>query len=67
MSWVPIAIATWLTATAVVGLFAWALARSAAIGDQGELEHLDVARGLDADKPELDRRGGREDPDAERQ
>jgi hypothetical protein len=61
VSWVLIAIALWLTATAVVGLFAWALARAATVGDQDQLEQLQFARAVKAEKPALDRRGGLED------
>ena len=64
VSWALILIAAWLTALAVVGLFVWALARSAAIGDRDQLEQLeqlDFARALEADKSALDRRLDRED------
>lgn len=61
VSWALILIAAWLTAFAVVGLFVWALARSAAIGDRDQLEQLDFARALEADKSALDRRLDRED------
>jgi len=55
VSWVIIAIAGWITALAVVGLFAWALARSAAIGDREDPEQLNLARAL------FDRRRAPED------
>jgi len=61
VSWALILIAAWLTAFAVVGLFVWALARSAAIGDRDQLEQLDFACALEADKSALDRRLDRED------
>jgi hypothetical protein len=61
VSWALILIAAWLTALAVFGLFGWALARSAAIGDRDQLEQLDFARALEADKSALDRRLNRED------
>ena len=61
MSWALILIAAWLTALAVVVLLVWALARSAAIGDRDQLEQLDFARALEADKSALDRRLDRED------
>jgi len=61
VSWALILIAAWLTALAVVVLLVWALARSAAIGDRDQLEQLDFARALEADKSALDRRLDRED------
>ena len=61
VSWALILIAAWLTAFAVVGLFVWALARSAAIGDRDQLEQLDFARALEAEKSAPDRRLDRED------
>ncbi len=44
----------------VVGLFAWALAHAAAIGDRPELEQMDQ-RAVEADLPTSDRRVGPED------
>ncbi len=49
VSWILIAIAAWLTAAAVFGLFAWALARSAATADREEAKQRRSA---------LERRGG---------
>ena len=61
MTWVLIAIAGWLAVAILVGLFAWALARSAAIADRNQLEALEFKRALEADKRALDRRDGSED------
>jgi hypothetical protein len=40
MSWVLLAVAAWLVVAAVVGLFAWGLARTASEGDRDQLERL---------------------------
>lgn len=61
MDWALIAIAAWLTVAALVGLFAWALARSAAIGDREEAEQAEFARAIEADVLALDRRSRLED------
>ena len=59
VTWMVVAIAGWLTAAVVVGLFAWGLARAAAIGDRLELGHADE-RAVEADLRTSDRRVGRE-------
>lgn len=41
MTWMLVAIAGWLTVAVLVGLFAWGLARAAAMADQVELEQVD--------------------------
>ncbi len=61
MTWVLIAIAGWLAVAVLTGLFAWALARSAAIADRDQLEALGSERALEAEKRVLDRRDGPED------
>ena len=58
MTWILIAIAGWLAVGVLVG---WFLARSAAIADRDQLEALEFARALKADKRALDRRDGPED------
>ncbi len=50
-----IAIAGWLTVAVVVGLFAWGLARAAAMGDRVELEQMDQ-RAVEADLGASERR-----------
>jgi hypothetical protein len=62
---VLIAVAGWLVITAVVGLLAWGLARSAAVGDQDELEQLTSARAVEAEARARERREGPEDRRAE--
>jgi len=59
-TWMLVAIAGWLTVTVVVGLYAWALARAAAIGDRPELEQMDQ-RAVEADLRTSHRRVGPED------
>ncbi len=61
VSWVLIAVAGWLVVAAVVGLFAWALARSAAVGDRDQLEQLAFARAVEAEEQAPERRTGPED------
>lgn len=50
MEWVSIAVVGWLVVAAVVGLFVWGLARSAAVGDRDQLEQLAWAREVEADE-----------------
>lgn len=50
MEWVSIAIVGCLVVAAVVGLFVWGLARSAAVGDRDQLEQLAWARAVEADE-----------------
>ncbi len=61
MTWVLIAIAGWFAVAILVGLFAWALARSAAIADRNQLEALESEHARVADKRALDRREGSKD------
>ncbi len=57
MTWVLIVVFGWLVVAAVVGLFAWCLARAAAVGDRDQLEQLAFARAVEAEE----RRAGPED------
>ena len=50
MEWVSIAVVGCLVVAAVVGLFVWGLARSAAVGDRDQLEQLAWARAVEADE-----------------
>ena len=59
-TWMLVAIAGWLTVAVVVGLFAWGLARAAAIGDRVELEQMDQ-RAVEADLRTSYRRDGPQD------
>ena len=58
MSWVLGLVAGWLVVAAVVGLFAWALARAAALGDRDQLEQLALAGAVAAEARAHDRRAG---------
>jgi hypothetical protein len=60
MSWLLIAVAGWLVVAAVVGLFAWGLARAAAVGDRDRLEQLAFARAV-AEEQAPERRRSPED------
>ena len=61
MTWALIAIAGWLTVAAVVGLFAWALARAAAVGDRDQREQIELQRAVEAEQSATERRVGSED------
>ncbi len=61
MSLVLTAVAGWFVAAAVVGLFAWSLARAAASGDRDQLAQVAWARAAEADAPREDRRAGAQD------
>ena len=61
MTWVLIAVAGWLVVAAVIGLFAWGLARAAAMGDRDQLEQLAFARAAEADRRAEEPRAGPED------
>jgi hypothetical protein len=56
VSWILIAIVSWLVVAGVVGMFAWALARSAALEDRAVTAALED-RAVAADTP-VDRRAG---------
>ncbi len=58
MSLVLVATGGWLVAAAVVGLFAWALARAAALGDRDQLEQPAFARSVEAGERVGERRAG---------
>ena len=58
MTWVLIGIGGWLALAALVGLFAWGLARAAAIGDRDQVERTEFKRALEADTLALDPRVG---------
>lgn len=55
VSLVLVAVASWLVVAAVVGLFAWALARAAAWGDRDQLEQLVSAGALAKRSPRIGR------------
>lgn len=61
MSLVLVAVAGWLVVAAMVGLFAWALARAAAWGDREQLEQLALAGAVEAEGLAHERRAGPED------
>lgn len=61
VSWILIAVAGWLVVTALVGFFAWGLARAAAVGDRDQLEQLASARAVEAEAQAPERRAGPED------
>lgn len=61
MAWVLIAIAGWLVLAVVGGLFAWGLARAAAVGDRDQLEQLASANAAEAEEQAPERRTGPED------
>lgn len=61
MTWILIAIAGWLAVGVVVGLLAWGLSRSAAIGDRHEAEQQEFARAFGAEAAAVDRRVGPKD------
>ena len=60
VSWMPLAVAGWLVVAAVVGLFAWGLARAASVGDRDQLEQLVSARAVEVGE-RAERLGGPED------
>ena len=61
VSWVLLAVAGWLVVAAVVGLFAWGLARAASVGDRDQLERLVSARAVDVEERAPERLAGPED------
>lgn len=61
MSLILVLVAGWLVVAAVVGLFAWALARAAALGDRDPLEQLASAGAVEAEARAYERRAGLED------
>ncbi len=61
MEWVWIGVAGWLVVAAVVGLFVWGLARSAALGDRDQLEQLAFTRAAEVQESTPEGRTGPED------
>ena len=61
VSLVLVATGGWLVAAAVVGLFAWGLARAAALGDRDQLKQLASAGSVEAGERVGERRAGPQD------
>lgn len=61
VSWMLLAVAGWLVVAAVVGFFAWGLARAASLGDRDQLEQLVSARAVEDQERAPERLAGAED------